>query len=79
MEREELLLLGRMDGKLDGIVEHLNRQDERLDKIDERLRTVEQKAAVIGGVSGGVISVGMALIVEGVKHWLGRGGPGTGP
>lgn len=79
MERDELLLLGRMDGKLDGIVDHLNRQDERLDKIDERLRTVEQKAAIIGGVSGGAMSVGVALIVEGVKQWLGRGGPGTGP
>lgn len=79
MEREELLLLGRMDGKLDGIVEHLNRQDERLDKIDERLRTVEQKAAVIGAMSGGAMSLGVALIAEGIKQWLGRGGPGTGP
>lgn len=79
MEREELLLLGRMDGKLDGIVDHLNRQDERLDKIDARLRTVEQKAAVIGAMSGGAMSLGVALIVEGVKNWLGRGGPGAGP
>ncbi|GAP37886.1 hypothetical protein ABXN37_22440 [Piscinibacter sakaiensis] len=79
MERDELLLLGRIDGKLDGISKHLQAQDERLDKIDGRLRAVEQKAAVIGAASGGAMSLGVALIVEGMKHWLGRGGPGSGP
>lgn len=70
MERSELLLLGRIDGKLDGISEQLNSQDQRLDKIDDRLRSVEQKAAINGAVSGSVVSVGMALLIEGAKQWL---------
>lgn len=87
MEKEELMLLGKMDGKLDGITAHLTRQDQRIDAldkrmeerhtaIDKRLRVVEQKAAVAGAVSGSVVSVGIALAVEGLKQWLGRGGPG---
>lgn len=69
---EELILLGRIDGKLDGVQDHLHRQDKRLDGIDERLRVVEQKAAITGAVSGGAMSIGMALIIEGLKHWLGK-------
>lgn len=73
MEKQELLLLGKIDGKLDGITEHLNKQDVRLDGIEERLRAVEQKAAVTGAISGGAISVGLALIIEGAKQWMARG------
>lgn len=73
MERQELLLLGKIDGKLDGISKHLSAQDTRLDGIEERLRTVEQKAAVSGAISGGAISVGLALIIEGAKQWMNRG------
>jgi hypothetical protein len=70
MEREELILLGKIDGKIDGISDHLKAQDQRLDAIDERLRVVEQKAAVTGAISGGAISVGMAIIIEGVRQAL---------
>ena len=87
MEKDELMLLGRMDGKLDSITAHLNRQDQRIDAldqrmeerhnaIDKRLRVVEQKAAVAGAVSGSAVSIGIALAIEGVKQWLGRGGAG---
>jgi hypothetical protein len=79
MDNDEKIMLGRIDGKLDGIAEHLQRQDKRLDTIDERLRVVEQKAAIAGAMSGGAMSVGVALIIEGIKSWLGRGGPGVGP
>lgn len=54
------------------------RFDERLDHIDGRLRTVEQKAAVAGAVSGGAMAIGTALIIEGVKQWLRGGGGGLG-
>ena len=87
MEKDELMLLGKMDGKLDSITAHLNRQDQRIDAldqrmeerhnaIDKRLRVVEQKAAVAGAVSGSAVSIGIALAIEGVKQWLGRGGTG---
>ena len=87
MEKDELMLLGKMDGKLDSITAHLNRQDQRIDAldqrmeerhnaIDKRLRVVEQKAAVAGAVSGSAVSIGIALAIEGVKQWLGRRGAG---
>lgn len=90
LDKEEMMLLGKMDGKLDGITAHLNRQDKRIDDLDERmngrlndidtrLREVEKKAAVAGALSGGAVAVGTALIVEGLKQWLrGGGGPGLG-
>ena len=87
MEKDELMLLGKMDGKLDSITAHLGRQDARIDAldqrmeerhnaIDKRLRVVEQKAAVAGAISGSAVSIGIALAIEGVKQWLGRGGTG---
>lgn len=68
MESKELILLGQIDGKLDGIKDQISEQKDRLDQIDERLRVVEQKAAVTGAISGGAISIGMALIIEGVRQ-----------
>ena len=68
MDSKELILLGQIDGKLDGIKTDIRDQKERLDKIDARLRVVEQKAAVTGAISGGAISIGMALIIEGVRQ-----------
>ncbi len=87
MEKDELMLLGKMDGKLDSITANLGRQDQRIDAldqrmeerhnaIDKRLRVVEQKAAVAGAISGSAVSIGIALAIEGVKQWLGRGGAG---
>lgn len=87
MEREELMLLGKIDGKLDGITAHLTRQDQRIDALEERiearhtatdkrLRMVEQHAAVSGALSGSAVSIGIALAIEGAKQWLSRGGPG---
>ena len=35
-----------------------------------------QQAAVAGAVSGSAVSIGIALAIEGVKQWLGRGGAG---
>ncbi|MBF9263379.1 hypothetical protein I4I83_01180 [Acidovorax cattleyae] len=52
------------------------RQEERHNAIDARLRVVEQKAAVAGAISGSAVSIGIALAIEGVKQWLGRGGLG---
>ena len=86
LDKDEVMMLGKIDGKLDGIRDHMNRQDtridnfdkrvtERLDGMDTRLRDVEKKSAVIGAVSGSAVSVGIALVIEGVKQWW-RGGVG---
>lgn len=83
---QELLLLGQIHGLVQALKDGQDLQnrrmsdfekrvDEKFDGIDTRLRTVEQKAAVAGAVSGGAMAIGTALIVEGVKYWLGRGGP----
>lgn len=78
LEKEEVMMLGRIDGKLDGISAHLTRQDKRMNQMDARLRDVEKKAAVAGAVSGGAVAVGTALIVEGLRQILRGGGPGLG-
>lgn len=79
---EEMLLLGRIDGKLDSIVRRLDGVDQRFDRVesrldgmDGRLRDVEKKAATFGAVAGGAVSVGTAIIVEGLRHVMrGAGG-----
>lgn len=76
MENKELIMLGEISGKLDGVTEHLKRQDDRMETIDGRLRTVEQRAAVAGAISGGAMSVGLALVIEGLKQWLATKGGG---
>lgn len=47
LEKEELMLLGKIDGKLDGITGHLSRQDQRMDAMekrqDERMSQLEAK------------------------------------
>lgn len=82
---QELLLLGQIHGLVQALKDGQDLQhrrlaaledkvDARFDGIDQRLRNVEQKAAVVGAASGGAMALGMALIVEGIKQWLGRGG-----
>ena len=63
----------RQDQRIDALEQ---RMEERHNAIDKRLRVVEQKAAVAGAVSGSAVSIGIALAIEGVKQWLGRGGAG---
>ncbi|KTT21890.1 hypothetical protein [Pseudacidovorax intermedius] len=88
--RQELILLGRIHGLVESLktgqdvtnmrIDDLaKRFDARLDGIDARLRTVEQRAAVAGAVSGGAMAVGTALILEGLKMWLRGSGGGGGP
>ena len=37
MDKDELMLLGKIDGKLDGISAHLNQQDKRIADLDARV------------------------------------------
>ncbi len=76
MNDQHLLLLGEIKGDVKGLLASSQDQAEALKSMDQRLRTVEQKAAVTGAVSGGVVSVGMALIIAAAREWLGRGGAG---
>jgi hypothetical protein len=76
--KQELLLLGEIKGIVSGLKETVEQQNQRFDQIDARLRTVEQKAAVTGALSGGAMSIGVALIAEGIKTWLKGGASGGG-
>lgn len=94
MEKQELLLLGEISGKIDGIGKHLAQQDVRMDRqesairdlaerqdnnhkeLEARVRTLEQRAAVAGAISGGAVSIGVALLIEKAKAWMASGGGG---
>lgn len=62
--------LGRIEGKLDMIVASQSSLNDRMDNMDSRLRHVEQQAAKVGAISGGIVAVGTALAVEMVKRAL---------
>lgn len=62
-QRDVLLLLGEIKGEITGIKHRL----DKVDAIDSRLRDVEVRAAKNGAISGGVVGVGVALIIEASK------------
>lgn len=64
----ELLLLGEIRGIVASLQEGQRANTVAISTIDGRLRTVEQKAAVAGALSGGVVSIGMALVVDMLRH-----------
>lgn len=74
---QQLLMLGEIKGLVESLKTGQNQTMERLDRMDDRLRKVEQRAAVNGAVSGGIMGVGMALVVETLRSWMrstGKGG-----
>jgi hypothetical protein len=72
---KHLFLLGQIHGLVQNLKDGQDLTNQRLDKMDDRLRTVEQRSAAVGAVSGGAMAIGVALIVEGLKQWVGRGTP----
>lgn len=71
MTDEHTLLLGEIKGKLDLMISSQSETNERLDKMDNRLRKVETKSALNGAISGGLVSVGVALMIEKGKSLIG--------
>jgi hypothetical protein len=71
MTDEHMLLLGEIKGKLDLVIERQDEGNTRLDKLDNRLRKVETKSAINGAISGGLVSVGVALMIEKGKSLIG--------
>ncbi len=71
MDNEHALLLGEIKGKLDLVIERQDQTNDRLDKLDGRLRQVEKRSALNGAISGGLVSVGVALMIEKGKHLIG--------
>ncbi|KMN37168.1 MULTISPECIES: hypothetical protein [Chromobacterium] len=70
MEHDNLMALGRIEGKLDMIVAHLAKQDKKLEELDSRLRDVEVQAARSGALSGAVSALAVTLLGEFLKRLL---------
>ncbi|OHX12293.1 hypothetical protein [Chromobacterium sphagni] len=70
MEHDNLLALGRIEGKLDMIVAHLAKQDKKLEELDTRLRDVEVQAAKSGALSGALSALLVTLAGELLKRVL---------
>lgn len=71
MADEHALLLGEIKGKLDLVIANQDAQGTKLDGLDTRLRKVETRAALNGAVSGGLVSIGVALMIEKGKKMVG--------
>ncbi|SOD42316.1 hypothetical protein [Nitrosovibrio sp. Nv4] len=71
MSDDQSRSLGRIEGKLDMLIAQHADTNTRLGKMDGRLRDVEMKAATNGAVTGGLVSVGVALVIEVSKHVTG--------
>ncbi|QEL57112.1 hypothetical protein [Chromobacterium paludis] len=70
MEHDNLMALGRIEGKLDMIVAHLAKQDKKLEELDGRLRDVEVQAAKSGALSGALSALLVTLAGEMLKRVL---------
>lgn len=68
MSDDIMRALGRIEGRLDGIEDWQKEKGAKIDSIDQRTNKLEIKAALNGAVSGGVVSVGIALITAGIKE-----------
>lgn len=77
-----VLLLGQIKGQLSQVIENqkenkeelndrFDKTDAKLATFDERIRSIEQKSATYGAVSGGIVAVGMALVIEKLKVIMG--------
>lgn len=70
-----LLLLGQIDGRLQGVESSQAETNMLLRSMDARLRQQEQAAVKASVITSSAVGVGMALLIEGLKNWMQRGGP----
>ncbi|MEW6416172.1 MAG: hypothetical protein AB1482_13075 [Pseudomonadota bacterium] len=71
---EHSLLLGEIKGKLEMLTDTVGNLADGTQRLDERLGKLETRAAAHGALAGGLISVGLALIIEKIKSMTGMGG-----
>ena len=60
--------LGAINENLKNLNGKVDAQGKTMTRMDDRLRTVERKSAVNGGVAGGIMAVGIALIKDSLKN-----------
>ncbi len=71
---EHALLLGEIKGQLGMVIDGQRETNDKIGNIDTRLRHVETKAATTGAISGGIMAVGMAILIEKIKAVTGLHG-----
>ncbi|SDX88855.1 hypothetical protein [Nitrosomonas halophila] len=71
MTNEQAMLLGEIKGKLDLVIKNQNQTKDMIGSLDGRVRKIERHSAMTGAVSGGLVSVGVALMIEKGKHAIG--------
>ncbi len=52
-----LLILGRLEGKVDALVSAVGVHEENVEKLEERVRILENARAKVIGISAGLASV----------------------
>lgn len=70
---EHTLLLGEIKGKLEMLTDSVCDLADGTQRMDTRLGKLETRAAMHGAMAGGVISVGLALVIEKLKAFTGIG------
>jgi len=63
---EVMFMLGQIKGQLEG----MNKRLDKVDTMDSRLRKVEQRAAINGAVTGGLMGVGVSVIAHAIREAL---------
>jgi len=65
---------GRIEGKVDGILSHLEKingrlgtHGERLDKLDNEMTAIKTKATIFGGAAGTFVMVAWQFLKERIK------------
>ncbi|WP_395173940.1 hypothetical protein [Roseibium alexandrii] len=56
--------LGKIEGLLEGIDKKVDRLDDRTERQDDRLRVVERKTWTNSILASGIISVGIAMVKD---------------
>lgn len=74
---EQALMLGEIKGLVSEMRATQSQHSERFERLDARLRDQEKAAAVGGAWAGGVVTIGLALAIEGAKVWLRNKSGGT--
>lgn len=73
MAEDNSRALGRLEGKLDQVLQNQEDFRKKFEKHDERLRHLEgQGMKALGVITG--ITVGFNIVIEGLKHKI-FGGP----
>ena len=55
-------MLGRIEGKLDGVLEAQKAHGAKMDSMDGRLRSVENRSAIAGAAAALMVTLGLDLV-----------------